>query len=348
MKDFADQNLLKLNVSKCEIVLFSVQHSTSYPVCKVDESVIPAGDVGKCLGYWWKGDLSASRSIEENVQRARRAFFHFGSIGVFQGDISPLSSREVIESCVMPVLLYGSENWILSEALLERLESFQGELAKRVLKWPKHHSNTAAIAVLDIPTMKCRILVRKLGFLKRVINRDVTTLGGSVVLTLGSEVDSLCLVRECRELEERYRTCFTKVISSKKECCLREMKKTIIGMDKRLVLEKCAEKAPVIAKVAKNPGWARLWDHTLDLGGKAVLGLQMLSRAMSHHGRGKHPCHLCEAETLTEDSVLEHVLASHHQELLLPDQPFGSSDLLEFIADFRLDILPKLKNIFRV
>ena len=46
----------------------------------------------------------------------------------------------MIESCVMLVLLYGLENWILTEALLKKLEAFQGELVKRVLKWPKHHS----------------------------------------------------------------------------------------------------------------------------------------------------------------------------------------------------------------
>ena len=48
-----------------------------------------------------------------------------------QGDISPLSSREMIESCVMrymPVLLYGSENWILTDALIRHLEAFQAEL----------------------------------------------------------------------------------------------------------------------------------------------------------------------------------------------------------------------------
>ena len=57
VKMFADQNLLKLNVSKCEIVLLSTQPSTTFPVCEVDGSIMPAGDIGKCLGYWWKGDL---------------------------------------------------------------------------------------------------------------------------------------------------------------------------------------------------------------------------------------------------------------------------------------------------
>ena len=347
VKMFADRNLLKLNVSKCEIVLFSTQPSTNFPVCEVDRAIMPAGDVGKCLGYWWKGDLSASRSVEENIKKARRAFFHFGSIGVFQGDISPLSSREVMESCVMPVLLYGSENWILTEALMERLDAFQGELAKRVLKWPKHHSNTAAFATLDVPTMKCSVLVRKLGFLQRVMGSDTDSLSGCVVLALCNEVDSICLVRECRELEECFGTKFTEAIISKNVCSMREMKKAIMKVDKRKMLEKCVEKAPLIAKVAECLGWAKLWDHVLDLGWKVVLGLKMVSRAMSHHGRGERPCHMCDATSLKDDSVLDHILNVHHQDLHL-NPSVNSCELLDMFSNLKIDfILPKFKNIFR-
>ena len=316
VKTFADHNLLKLNGSKCEIVLFSRQPSNTFPACEVDGSVLPAGSVGKCLGYWWKGDLSASRSVEENIKKARRAFFHYGSIGVFQGDIGPLSSKEVIESCVMPVLLYGSENWILTEVLMKRLESFQAELVKRVLKWPSHHSNTAAIAVLDVPTMKCRVLVRKLSFLRRVMASDTESLSGSMVLSLCDDVESICLVRECRELEECFGTEFTSDIINREVCSLKEMKKIIMEANRKIRMERCGEKAPLIAKVAKSPGWAKLWDNALDRGWKAVLGLKMLSRVMSHHGRGEHPCQMCDAATpLQEVSVLDHILARHHQEL---------------------------------
>ena len=31
----------------------------------------------------------------------------FGSIGVYHGDLSPLSSWSVVEVCVMPFLMYG-------------------------------------------------------------------------------------------------------------------------------------------------------------------------------------------------------------------------------------------------
>ena len=52
-------------------------------------------------------------------------------MGAFQGDLNPLSSKSIIDSCVMPVLLFGSENWILSDTLQCKLEAFLGELAKR-------------------------------------------------------------------------------------------------------------------------------------------------------------------------------------------------------------------------
>ena len=67
-------------------------------------------------------------------QESQKKIFDYGAISVFQGDLSPLSSRAVVESCVMPVLLYGCENWVLIEQLISRLETFQGELAKTIFK----------------------------------------------------------------------------------------------------------------------------------------------------------------------------------------------------------------------
>ena len=63
-----------------------------------------------------------------------------------------------------------------------------------------------------------------------------------------------------------------------------------------------------------------MWDQNLDIVGKAVIGLQMISKAMGHHGRGMHPCwYLCKEETaLVDVTLLEHLITTHHQELHLP------------------------------
>ena len=54
-------------------------------------------------------------------------------------------SRSILDACVVPILLYEYENWLMTHTLMEKVESFQEELAKTVLKWPKHHCNTAAL-----------------------------------------------------------------------------------------------------------------------------------------------------------------------------------------------------------
>lgn len=111
VKAFAEDNMLKSQV------LFSRGQNIIPPACMVEGSVIPASDEGKCLGYWWRGELLATKSVDANIRKAWSAFFHYGSIGVFRGDICPLSSKSVLECCVMPILLYGAEIWIMTEHL---------------------------------------------------------------------------------------------------------------------------------------------------------------------------------------------------------------------------------------
>ena len=86
------------------------------------------------------------------------------------------------------------------------------------------------------------------------------------------------------------------------------------GKDRIRQLERCKKKAPLIADVAENTGWSKLWDMASDLGWKAVTGLQMLSRAMGHHSQGNHPCHLCnesDGAVLDTESVVDHILKVH-------------------------------------
>ena len=84
----------------------------------------------------------------------------------------------------MPVLLFGSENWIVSGGILAQLESFLGKLAKRALKWPKYFSNSAAMTILDLDSVTFRIVVWKLGFLKRQLTEGVMGVAAVVMRSL--------------------------------------------------------------------------------------------------------------------------------------------------------------------
>ena len=67
-------------------------------------------------------------------------------------------------------------------------------MAKRVLKWPKHHSNTATLVVVGMPTVRSMILERKLGFLQKVLNAGSECVSGRLVEAMCDSISSLCLV----------------------------------------------------------------------------------------------------------------------------------------------------------
>ena len=171
---FARENFLQLNINKCEIVPFSHSNKSGQQShCEVNCAVIPVRSEAKCLGYWWRNDLLASKSISENIGKARHSFFLHGSnYWSLPRWPKPTLYKIYNRNCTLPVLLSGCENWILSNKCHEDLESFIGELAKRTLKWPKHFSNTAALVALDLHSAKSYLLQRKLIFLRRQLTSD--------------------------------------------------------------------------------------------------------------------------------------------------------------------------------
>ena len=58
--------------------------------------------------------LLSQKRMEERINKARGAFFAHRRLGSFHDHLNLLSSRSLIQSCVMPVLMYGFEFWRLN------------------------------------------------------------------------------------------------------------------------------------------------------------------------------------------------------------------------------------------
>ena len=183
----------------------------------------------------------------------------------------------------MPVLLYGCENWVVTEGLLSKLEKCLAGMVKRALKWPRHLSSTAAVTVLDVPSVRSRLLVKKLGYLKRVLVDDAVGVGAAVMRSMVDDAEELCLVKECRELEEGFGTNFVDELlcGDAEFVSMKEVKERIAVLDREKRCEKCREKAPLIAEVEEGGGWLQLWSYALDLGQRHTRGLQALTRMKS-------------------------------------------------------------------
>ena len=222
--EFAASRGLTLSTEKCEVTV-SPSIPPTLSSIQVRELNFPVTNSARCLGAWWTPSLSCSKWIETNIKKARGAFFSRGS-GVFHGTLNPLSSRSIIECCVFPCLLSGAEAWILNDTLIRQLESFQAELAKRILRLPRHTSNNVTRMALQWPSMRARILIIKLSFLLRV-SRDNRSLSSRVFRSLAtSEVESLIIVWQCRFLESPLQSNFTSsVLASPKHISITSMKK---------------------------------------------------------------------------------------------------------------------------
>ena len=112
------------------------------------------------------------KAIAENITKIRTTFFAYGNIGAFHGDLNPLSAQGIVEACVMPVLLFGCESWYLTDTTLDDLEHFQCEIGRKILRLSHFHSNVTVRIRLDWPSVRTRILIRKLSYLKKLVNND--------------------------------------------------------------------------------------------------------------------------------------------------------------------------------
>ena len=198
VNNFVKSRGLRLCPEKCALVT-SNKYLTTSCLMVDNETSLPIEKSVKCLGVLWDNSTSSKACVNERIQKARAAFFANGQLGAFQGLLNPLSSRSIIESCIIPILLYGSENWVLNYSLLEALESFQAEPGRRVLKLPKFTSNTIPLLVLNWPTVCSRVLCNKLSFLSCVCNGDSTSLRTQVFRSIAaSDATSMNIVRQCQ------------------------------------------------------------------------------------------------------------------------------------------------------
>ena len=220
-------------------------------------------------------DLSATKAVDKAIKEARRAFFAFGAMGAFHGQ---LSERSIYEACVIPVLLFGCENWMLTDSMLHQLESFQGEIGRRILKLSKYHSTLSTRLALRWPSVTARMLVRKLSLLSKV-SAEGNSIGSQIFSS--SPQDSLRLVQECRAMEGKLSCQGSTNAMLSAQSTLREIKREVLQAD----WEACTTEASrhnstaIASRIASDTSWMKLWDMALDYGPRGTDSLQALYRA---------------------------------------------------------------------
>ena len=316
VEEFVSSNALSLNPSKCEVVVVSSMKVPASPICAVAEEQLCPSESAKCLGYWWSWDLSADKAIDEAIARARRTFFAYGAKGAFQGQLNPLSGRAIFESCVLPVLMYGSENWYVTDSLMAKLEAFQEEIGRRILRLPRHHSGRGVRLALEWPSMVARVLQRKVLYLLRAFNSE-ESLGHLFLTRLTKDLSNvipLQLVQGIQLLESQLGMKGLVDRATTESCSAVELKKEILKKDREKLMATCLEHRSTknAAKIATYTSWLKLWDRALDSGPVGSEAMQNLYREMTRPLFGPNPCPRCSEVSLENTlSYFEHYVTEH-------------------------------------
>ena len=170
--------------------------------------------------------------------------------------------------------------------------------------------------MIGLGSARALCLTRKLNFLRKISSDDHSETVSSLTLaSLSDDIDSVCLIRECRDLEQHFHSNFTEAILQREaDTCPhpRQIKKDILSRDRDLRLAQYEGRADMstVVEVETAIGWPRLWDLALDHGPKCIDGLRNLVRVSTFPPHALSGCPLCK-EDISRDSLLSHVLTTH-------------------------------------
>ena len=235
----------------------------------------------------------------------------------------------MVETCVIPTLLYGAENWILDEGCLQLLERFQGEIGRRILKLTRYHSTLAVRIGLSLPSVTSRILLLKLSFLCHLLSSENESFATKAFKTIASQdVYDLSLVKQCIFLDSKLKTTCTAQILNDINCassCLGVVKKAIASTDRRVLLEESRKHQSV--SLASEINWLRVWEAARDKGAFWTNIAQTFYKLLTRPLFGERTCQLCDAPIQEDISFFSHLTQNHASR---------SMDIPKLMADLRL------------
>ena len=129
----------------------------------------------RMLGSSHTWELPWTRRVEEVEtlrtgcrQKARGAFQRLGKVWAARG------IGRGIKTLVWPVLLYGCETWKITKADERRLNSFQCQCLRRILRirWQQRISNNRVVEMVDINNISCEVRRRRWNWLGYVLRRE--------------------------------------------------------------------------------------------------------------------------------------------------------------------------------
>ena len=114
------------------------------------------------LGCTNTTDGGADEDVDCRINKARAAFGRMYAVWS-SSQISRRTKLRIFNACVKSVLLYGSETWLVSNSITQRLQTFVNKCLRIICRifWPNTISNVALLKLTDEEPILRQIKRRK-------------------------------------------------------------------------------------------------------------------------------------------------------------------------------------------
>ncbi|XP_061188858.1 uncharacterized protein LOC133197034 [Saccostrea echinata] len=161
---------LKINTKKTEVMTLNVNNPQAV---KVENHILPCTNTFTYLGSKVTTDGGAETDIKERLSKARAAFNNLHTVWR-SSQYTTRTKLKLYKSCILPILLYGSECWRMTESDLNKLSTFHTKSLRRILRifWPNTISNQDLLNRCQQEDMATIIIRRRWNWLGHVLRRD--------------------------------------------------------------------------------------------------------------------------------------------------------------------------------
>ena len=166
---------LTTNIDKTKILIQNApQDPTPNTSCvHLRGHVLETVDAFCYLGSYLSNDCSTHRDIDNRIRSAHIAFGRLSKRVFMNKDLNFHTKIMVFRAVVLSTLLYGSEVWTLYKSDIKRLEHFQQQKLRSILKikWQDHITNESVLSRANLPSIEsviARHCLRWAGHVRRM------------------------------------------------------------------------------------------------------------------------------------------------------------------------------------
>ena len=177
----------QLNSTKSVVMVLGESTATrsrqrSLRMWRLGDSILGEVNDQHHLGILRSVSVSTFPRTNERASAGRSAFFALNSIGSRFGSLHPLTSLKLYRSLCLPILLYGSELWVLSKAELVFLERVHRKILRTIQGLPTRCSSSSLNTLLGILSIEDNIRQRMLGFLVSTLSLPPDSLARQILV----------------------------------------------------------------------------------------------------------------------------------------------------------------------